>query len=674
MPDANLAAALIRFRVVVPILGACLLLTPMTVPADDTFDTSLKSASEALARDALEEAEQLNGQVINASEATRIQRASAFAGRCATRYKQGLATRNPALIPQAIGDCDRALELKSDLHPAYRIRGVALLSAGHPDRAAEDLAVAVALNPEDHLSFQNRALALAKLGRSKEAMAELDAAIRLKPDHPWSYYNRGRLRIAQGDYETSIDDFIAFIRFKRDHEEVYRLRGMSRLLIGMPQQAVGDFYESLRLRPNHNPEALLARGMAFFLLERFAEAEQDLAQALPLQSGHVETRLWLFLTRQRLGKVDRELLNDPSVPKDPKNWPEILIPVFLGTVAADKALEAARAGEDPVASRLKGNLTLLLLAHKARGEGHEAEATRWLETLVASQEREAPYYQLARQALRRTPTPMADAEDKPTPPAPLSQRSKTEADDKLATASTPKTPATRSKTEADDKHATASTPKTPATRSKTEADDKLATVTPRHTEERPSAPSGPPQSVHAFTVPPVERMSAPGSNPDPHQSTRPIHKTPASAPATKPAAETAPPTGQTAGTPATEQSASKTAAKGSAPPTGSGATNTPKTKPALAATPDSATATSPEGKKARLVFKAASFGNASYANNALNQYLQLGLPAFLEQTHTRDKILHRVLIGPFDEQGRAEEARDLIRKLPNHTPGEITKR
>ncbi|MBF0341991.1 MAG: tetratricopeptide repeat protein, partial [Magnetococcales bacterium] len=349
--------------------SALFCLLPAGVHGESPFDDTLKSASDALARDAIEEADQLNTKVINASDASRGQRALAFSGRCATRYKQGLNARNPAMIPQAISDCDRAIELKSDLQQAYRIRGVALLSAGHPDRASEDLSVAVALNPEDHLAFQNRALALAKLGRSREAMAELDAAIRLKPDHPWSYYNRGRLRMAQGDYETAIDDFIAFIRFKRDHEEVYRLRGMSRLLTGLPQQAVADFYEALRLKPANNPEALHARGMAFYLLDRHAEAETDLNQALQMQPHRVETRLWLFLARQRLNKVGRELLTDGTVKRDGKSWPEALIGVFLGDMPPEKGLELARQNDDPAEKRLRENQTLFLLGQKARVEG-----------------------------------------------------------------------------------------------------------------------------------------------------------------------------------------------------------------------------------------------------------------------------------------------------------------
>ncbi|MBF0215304.1 MAG: SPOR domain-containing protein, partial [Magnetococcales bacterium] len=78
--------------------------------------------------------------------------------------------------------------------------------------------------------------------------------------------------------------------------------------------------------------------------------------------------------------------------------------------------------------------------------------------------------------------------------------------------------------------------------------------------------------------------------------------------------------------------------------------------------------------KSRFFFKAASFNNTTYANTALTQYLQLGLPAYLEQNRLQDKTMHRVLIGPFENQEQAETAREQIRKLPNQSPGEILKR
>ncbi len=383
--------------------------------AENSVEQTLKEGSDALRRNALTEADQFFTTASTATKANRIQRATAFAGRCAVRYKISLSNKEPAMLPQAITDCDRALELKSDMQQAYRIRGIALLSAGHPERAAEDLNIAVALNPEDFLAFQNRALALAKLGRAKEAMAELDAAIRLKPEHPWSYYNRGRMHLTQGDYTQAIDDFIAFIRFKRNHEEVYRLRGQSRLMIGLPQQAVGDFYESLRLHPNNNPNAYFLRGQAFFLLDRFIEAEQDLTTANQLQPNNIENRLWLYIVRARLGKPDPTILTKPTIQLNSNSWPDALIDIFLDKAPPETGLTAARQIDDPIEQQLRENLTLLLLGHWAQSKNQPTQATQWLSAIKKGEEKERPYYRTAQQEIRHIAASNS-AETLPYPP------------------------------------------------------------------------------------------------------------------------------------------------------------------------------------------------------------------------------------------------------------------
>ncbi|MBF0417377.1 MAG: tetratricopeptide repeat protein [Magnetococcales bacterium] len=766
-------------------LAGLVMATPLL--ADNLHEESLKSATEALAKDRLEEAIRLNDQVLNAQDSTRAQRATAFSGRCATRYKQSLNQHNPALLPQAISDCDRAVELKSDLQQAYRIRGVALLSAGHADRAAEDLSVALALNPEDVLAFQNRALALAKLGRGREAMAELDAAIRLKPDQPWSYYNRGRLRVAQGDYETSIDDFIAFIRFKRDHEEVYRLRGMSRLLIGLPQQAVGDFHEALRLRPKNNPEALLARGISYFLLERHAEAEQDLAQAMALNPARVETRLWLYLTRLKAGKPARELLTDPVIKRSQQSWPEALVFVLLGDIPAERGLEAARAGNDPVETRLRENLTLLLYGHKARIDGKEADAVRWLESIQAGQEREAPYYRLARQALRHSSFPTAG----------VTGRNAEKAIAALAT-QVPSEPPAGAKVEVRPMPApggytlpqsTARTSTGAGSQGSSRGGSSLA-AEPGGEPADPS-PDGSSESIFADKPIPAPREplrprvpGKPGAAVPPPSKTGagvPSVKSEAGAlPPSKPGAESAPRPGKTdigaassskpgAGVPSVKTEAvaapSAKSAEGSQAPSarvkeGSPVPQAPmvqsvptfeetrvrvpdaedervampgaapngrveKKKMALArianepdagqsvASPDKP-ASRPErelgrtgssvgarpvagdessragrsetqgagdpirkpiGKsKGGYVFTAASYSTATYANNGLDSFLRLGVPAYVEASQVREKTFHRIMIGPFAEQGEAEEARNRVGEMLKQKPGEISKR
>ncbi|MBF0293879.1 MAG: tetratricopeptide repeat protein [Magnetococcales bacterium] len=597
----------------IPLLGWMLWLQhpAPAMAAEDGIDKSLTTASDALGRDALDEADQLFTQITNTEKASRRQRATAFAGRCAVRYKMSLANKNPAMIPQAINDCDRAIELKSDMQQAWRIRGVALLSAGHPDRAAEDLNVAVALHPDDYLAFQNRALALVKLGRSQEAMAELDAAIRLKPDHPWSYYNRGRLHVTQGNCEAAIDDFISFIRFKRDHEEVYRLRGQCRLLLGLPQQAIGDFYESLRLKPANNPDALLLRGIAFSLLERFVEAEQDLATALPLAPGNIETRLWLFLVRERLGKPGKEVLSEPATRLDATRWPDALAAVFLGNLPPEKGLEIARQNEDPVEARKRENLALLLLGHLARIKNHPDEATRWLSQIKNGPGREAPYFRTAQQELRQVSS-RAPAGKGVLPYPPASPRSPAS----TASTATKKAPEAKAPGEEATPAPVAAAPAPKAETPKTPPEEKNAPAKARKEPARPAHAAAP----NDDDVPTV-RATARG----PTDVATPQAKSP------RPAA----------------------------------------TEPAAAAP---APNVNPKDLQGKYAFKVASYTNAAFATNALAHYGTLGLPVFMEQGVFQGKNYQRIWVGPFTDEAQATAARERIRSMPNQNPTEVVKK
>ncbi|MEO5334817.1 MAG: tetratricopeptide repeat protein [Magnetococcus sp. YQC-5] len=697
------------------------LMTP--VWAENSVEETLKIASEALGNNALDEAEQRFTRATNAPEANRHQRATAFAGRCAVRYKISLSTKNPGMIPQAISDCDRAIELKSDMQQAYRIRGVALLSAGHPDRASEDLNVAVALRPEDYLAFQNRALALAKLGRAQEAMTELDSAIRLKPDHPWSYYNRGRLHVTQGEYEAAIDDFIAFIRFKRDHEEVYRLRGQCRLLVGLPQQAVGDLYESLRLRPNNNPEAHFLRGVAFYMLERFVEAEQDLVLSLPMQSNNMENRLWLYLVRERLGKPGREVLTDPAFKKNPKQWPGALVAVFLGEMPPEKSLEAARQTEDPIEAQLRENLTLLLLGHWSQIKGRQDEAARWFGTVKNGSGREGPYFRTAQLSLQQMGAPYNTLSvaktprlsDKPTQqvsPTSTSQASKPESDilpqqapsTTLKQTSKPdsetlsqQVPSTTLKqtSKPDSETLSQQAPSTTLKQTSKPDSETLSQQVPSTTLKQTSKPDSetlsqqvPSKTLKQTSKPDSETLSQQAS-PTPIKQTskrdsdtlpRQLSPSPIQS-SSSPEPEALP---TTAGTPAetsgahASDPARKPATAARRPALTPPSVDTPSSTVNPASVPTSTHSLRHGGteqeKQGQFVFKVASYSNAKFANEAITQYASMGLPVFLEQSAAPNKTYQRIWIGPFNNRALAEAARERIATLPKHNPGEITQR
>ncbi|HIJ83788.1 MAG TPA: tetratricopeptide repeat protein, partial [Magnetococcales bacterium] len=330
-----------------------------------TIHEALVSGAQSLGKEDLDQAIELFTQAIGTGSGSREQLAAAYEGRCASRYKKSLVENNKALTQEAIADCSRAMEYKSDHQRAYRLRGTAYLTTGDTPRALEDFNVAQALDPQDHLTLQNRGLALARSGQTEKAIADFDRAIKLKPGHSWSYYNRGRLYSAQGRHEVAIDDFSAFIRFRRDYEPAYLHRGRSWMATTSYQQALVDFYESLRLKPENNTEARFFRGVSLYLLERYDEAISDFEDVRRMDDGDIVNAMWLYIARERFGKPGREAFSGVRDIKEDAEWPGVMVAYMMDRSHAEAVLSAADKSENKGQPGETKNLALFFLGELA---------------------------------------------------------------------------------------------------------------------------------------------------------------------------------------------------------------------------------------------------------------------------------------------------------------------
>lgn len=112
--------------------------------------------------------------------------------------------------------CDRSLRLSST-PPPLRLamlmnRGIALLQAGRPERAAADFDLAIKAAPSFPEAWINKGVALARLpGRSDEAVALISHGLSIGPKEParalfaraQAHESVGRLREAMEDYAAA---------------------------------------------------------------------------------------------------------------------------------------------------------------------------------------------------------------------------------------------------------------------------------------------------------------------------------------------------------------------------------------------------------------------------------------------------------------------------------------
>jgi tetratricopeptide (TPR) repeat protein len=109
-------------------------------------------------------------------------------------------------------------------------RGIALLRAGQPARAADDFDLAIRAAPALPEAWINKAAALSRLpGRSDEAIALISHGIELGPAAPArAYFARAQLHEVTGRLREAMDDYAAAARADPDWpapgEELKRFR------------------------------------------------------------------------------------------------------------------------------------------------------------------------------------------------------------------------------------------------------------------------------------------------------------------------------------------------------------------------------------------------------------------------------------------------------------------
>ncbi len=162
--------------------------------------------------------------------------------------------------PQAIEDCNKALQLKPDYSYAYFNRGFAHAKLGRYQQAIRDLNEGLRLQPDDGTGYFTRGNAYAKLGQYQRAIEDYNMGTRLKPDRAEGFANRGDAYAELGRYQRAIEDYNQAIRRKPDYADAYYNRGYAYYLLGQKSSAMRDFNEAIRLKPDYTEAYYINKG------------------------------------------------------------------------------------------------------------------------------------------------------------------------------------------------------------------------------------------------------------------------------------------------------------------------------------------------------------------------------------------------------------------------------
>lgn len=200
---------------------------------------------------------------------------------------------------EAVENCTKAINSNpEDLH-AYRLRGIAYLRMGDPEKAKSDQDKLIELqqqisarnckdeimkyssiiksNPKNAKAYASRAAAYMNLNQYQEAVQDSSKAISLDPKNKYAYFTRmAAYRALHEDGKAELDSQ----HFQElDHGDKMRLNN----------SAIDDYSKILEANAN-DTNALINRARAYFEVGQFAGAKKDCDSLLKLKAHTAEVR------------------------------------------------------------------------------------------------------------------------------------------------------------------------------------------------------------------------------------------------------------------------------------------------------------------------------------------------------------------------------------------------
>jgi class 3 adenylate cyclase/tetratricopeptide (TPR) repeat protein len=184
----------------------------------------------------------------------------------------------------ALADFDRAIELDSGFAASYLARGRVLIELGELTAAADDGSRLIELRPDHPAGYAIRAWAEAEQGDLAAASEDFNLATRPLPENAqaWdAYFVRCLALAAVKQYDRAEPDCLRVLELNPNH--IISLDQLAMIAFDRGDYEVGIEYTSKVLAiQKDNVQALVNRGTAYRLLDRYEEAEADLTRAIEL--------------------------------------------------------------------------------------------------------------------------------------------------------------------------------------------------------------------------------------------------------------------------------------------------------------------------------------------------------------------------------------------------------
>ena len=209
--------------------------------------------------------------------------AEAYAGLARSFWKGYEATREPALVEQALSAARRAVSLDGFLPEAQLALGEVQLGRGRSAEAVKSFGRARELAPADDGICRRVADAYAAMGREADAERMYDLAIDLRPSY-WENYNyKGAFYLELGRLDQAADLFQQVISLRPQSDIGYANLAVVHILAGDLLEAEPLLHAALEINPSSDVHNNL--GFVYYSTGRFGEAAEEFAEAIQLVDG-----------------------------------------------------------------------------------------------------------------------------------------------------------------------------------------------------------------------------------------------------------------------------------------------------------------------------------------------------------------------------------------------------
>ena len=190
----------------------------------------------------------------------------------------------------ALGDLNKAIQLRPDYAEALSNRGVILSDQKKLNEGLNDLNKAIELRPNYPDALNNRGLILMELSKYPEALSDFNRAIELRPTYAEAYYNRGLLFMNQNKNEQAVKDYDKALELRPGYSEAIINRSIILKSGDNAEKKLADYNKAIEANPN-DPRLYYNRGLAMMGLSRNTEAILDFNKSIELKPDYANAYL-----------------------------------------------------------------------------------------------------------------------------------------------------------------------------------------------------------------------------------------------------------------------------------------------------------------------------------------------------------------------------------------------